>query len=411
MNQSTNDVTKMLQAIISTAIDGIITIDANGLVESINIAACILFGYNESEVIGRNINMLMPEPDRSNHDQYIERYHRTRIPHIVGIGREVYGQRKNGEIFPLRLAVSHVELENRSIFTGIIHDLSEVNAARRALESSNSRLEQEVEKRTLELEATVNKLLSTNRALKESKAKLKIALENERELHELKSRFVSMASHEFRTPLSTILSSASLISRYTTVEQHDKRMKHVDRIKSAVDNLTGILNDFLSLSKLDEGRIEVKNELIDVLHLCQAASDDLEGLLKSGQQIVIQHSGEMYRIVTDRRVLLNVLFNVLSNAIKYSPEGSEVRCSVTFLPQEITIDVIDQGIGIPKEDQKHMFSRFFRANNVENIQGTGLGLHIVRQYLTLVGGKISFVSNPGVGSQFTISLPNKADLS
>lgn len=394
-----------LKSIIDTAIDGIVIIDNKGIIEDMNRAAAEMFGYSSEEVVGKNVKMLMPEPRRSEHDGYISNYHETRVPKIIGIGRDVVGLKKNGVLFDLRLAVSEVILHDRVIFTGILHDLTQVKEAEGKLIRMNEILEKKVDERTLELEAVVNRLLSTNRRLERSEEGLKSALNKEMELNELKSRFVSMASHEFRTPLSTILSSAALISRYPESYQFENREKHVKRIKSAVANLTGILNDFLSLSKLEEGHKRAEIEEINLHGLCATVADEIEGLLRKGQVISHTHEGNKM-VYTDERIMRNILFNLVSNAIKYSPPNTTISCKVKADDNRINIDIIDQGIGIPKNEQKHLFNRFFRASNVESIQGTGLGLNIVKQYISLLGGYLTFESEEGKGSTFQINIPN-----
>ena len=406
MNNSLEDIALRLQGIIDAAIDGIITIDDRGLIESINKSAAAQFGYKDSEVIGNNIKMLMPEPYHSEHDGYIQRYNETKKPRIIGIGREVIGKTKEGRHFPFRLAVSEVILNDRIIFTGIIHDLTEVKNAESELLALNEKLEAKVIQRTNDLEEAVNSLLKNNKTLENQEEELKIALEKEKELNELKSRFVSMASHEFRTPLSTILSSAQLISRYTEEAHNEKREKHINRIKSAVGNLTGILNDFLSLSKIEEGKIVAEKENIDMDVLCLLVMDEVKGLLKKDQIIDHQTDKKGLVINSDRKILKNVLFNLLSNAIKYSNSGDTIKCNIISQGKDqIEIHIIDQGIGIPEEEQQFMFERFFRANNVETIQGTGLGLNIVKRYVELLGGTIDFTSMLGQGSTFTVKIP------
>lgn len=408
-----------LKAVIDTAIDGIISIDTRGIIEAVNPAAACLFGYQPKEVIGNNVSMLMPAPDRENHDKYLDRYHRTLEPRIIGIGREVKGKRKDGSVFPMRLAVSEVLLDDRKIFTGIIHDLSDVKEAQEKYLRLAQELEAKVAERTEELASVVNKLLSTNKrleyevqerkaaenALRETEKEIRKALEAERELSELKSRFVSMASHEFRTPLSTILSSASLIGRYAEEGQQAQRLRHIDRIKSAVQNLTGILNDFLSLSKLEEGKIH--NQPVEFIldELFDEVIDEMQGLLKTGQQIIFEKDPSPVRLFLDKRLLKNVLFNLLSNAIKYSDPGQRIWCVRKIAGELISIEVRDEGIGIPQADQQHLFSRFFRAANSINIQGTGLGLNIVKRYLELLGGSIAFHSVEGEGTSFTVLIP------
>ncbi len=392
-----------LKAVIDTAIDGIITIDNRGRIETINRSALHLFEYDESECIGNNISMLMPDPYKSEHDGYMSRYQKTKEPRIIGIGREVKGITKSGRIFPLRLAVSEVILNDRVIFTGIIHDLSEIKKTQEKLRQANKSLEAKVEERTVELEALINNLLQTNKKLERSELELTEALNKEMELNELKSRFVSMASHEFRTPLSTIMSSVALISKYEKGDQQDKRLKHVERIKSAVVNLTGILNDFLSLSKIEEGKVEIKKQNLDINTLCESVGEEVKGMLKPGQ--ILHHivNGEEKPINSDERILKNILFNLVSNAIKYSEK--QIDCVLEYDENRFHIHVRDRGMGIPEQDQDLLFERFFRATNVENIQGTGLGLNIVKRYVSLLHGEISFSSKEGEGSTFSVSLP------
>jgi len=404
MQDNIEDLAIRLQGIIDTAIDGIITIDANGMVETINKSAAEQFEYSPSEVIGNNVKMLMPNPYHAEHDGYIKNYQKTKKPKIIGTGREVVGKRKNGDLFPFRLAVSEVILNDRIIYTGIIHDLSDVKSAEKKLLKLNLDLEQTVEDRTKKLNETVDRLTQTNIELEENKKQLDEALKKEQELNELKSRFVSMASHEFRTPLSTIMSSASLISRYTEGDQQEKRTKHIDRIKSSVNNLTGILNDFLSLGKIEEGKVELNKEDVQLLEVFKTVKGDLKEILKPGQSINIEKVQDLI-IQTDERLLRNILFNLLSNGIKYSDEQQAIHCEAYEADRQVILAITDEGIGIPEGEQKHLFERFFRASNVENIQGTGLGLNIVKRYCELLEGSIEAESTFGKGTKFTVIIP------
>ena len=413
------DASLYLEAIFKTATDAIITINEKGIVETMNPAAESLFGFNESEVVGNNVSMLMSSPDRERHDSYLSNYLHTGEKKIIGIGREVNGLRKDGQAVPLRLAVSETVVNGKRIFTGILHDLTEVKEAQEKVNRLNKELEVKVRKRTEELTSAVNKLLDSNAklqyenqerraaesALLNSEKELRKSLEKEKELSQLKSRFVTMASHEFRTPLSAILSSADLIELYTKSEPSDKRLKHVERIKSSVQNLTSILNDFLSLSKLEEKRVNIKFVQFSVKDFCEEVTDEIKGLFKPGQKLRHLSEIEDIEIILDKKILKNILFNLLSNAIKYSPDGKEILCNVMLENEKLKIDIIDNGIGIPEEDQQYLFTRFFRAQNAENIQGTGLGLNIVRKYLDLLDGSINFESKVGVGTTFKIEIP------
>ena len=411
-----------LNAIFETAIDGIIIINNRGIVQETNPAVSKLFGYKKEEIIGNNIKMLMPQPHRADHDQYLVNYQTTSVPKVIGIGREVEGKRKDGTTFPFNLGVSEVRIGEDIIYTGIIHDLTSYKKKETEIQELNRELEQKVVDRTEELSQTVNKLLGSNKklefeinqrkkveeALRETEIEILHALNKEKELGELKSRFVSMASHEFRTPLSTILSSASLIGRYTETEQQDKRDKHVDRIKSAVNNLTNILNDFLSLSKLEEGVIKNNPTTFDLNLFSNEVIAEVEGMLKPGQQILYKEIDQDHTITLDKNLLKNIFLNLLSNAIKYSSDNQTIHFSNTLLDQTIQIEIKDEGIGIPLVDQEHLFSRFFRANNVSNIQGTGLGLNIVKKYVELMNGSITFKSEEQKGTTFTILIPLRA---
>ena len=417
--QILEDALKRLHAIFDTVIDGIITIDKDGIMESVNPAAANLFGYKQQELLGSNISMLMTSEHRSKHDGYLDRYQKTGEARIIGIGREVPAKHKDGREIPIRLAVSEVKLNNgQIIYTGIIHDLTEIKEAERTLIRLNQDLEARVTQRTLKLQEVISELLDVNsryekelahrkeieETLLQNEIKLINMLEKEKELSELKSRFVSMASHEFKTPLSTILSSASLIRRYALDEHIDKREKHIDRINRSVKHLDAILNDFLSLSKLEEGRIDLTISRFPISAICNELIADMQSILKAGQHIEFQDMTNGKEIQTDKRILTNILINLVSNASKYSEEGKSIWCSASFEQDQLVLAVRDEGIGIPKSDQKHLFSRFFRASNAINIKGTGLGLHIILGYLKLIDGKIEFESELNKGSIFKIRL-------
>jgi two-component system, LuxR family, sensor kinase FixL len=418
-HQHDSEAALRLKAIIKTATDGIIIIDDSGIIELVNEAAAKLFDYDELELVGQNISVLTPSPHRDAHDSYIQNYIQTGVRKIIGIGRDVMGLRKNGDTFPLRLSISEVQLPERVVFTGILHDLTAQKAAEAQIKALNQHLEEEVNRRTEELAATVNQLLNNKKklefeiqerkiaetTLRKNELELRKAFEKERELNTLKSRFVSMASHEFRTPLSTILSSADLLEMYTTQEQQDKRLKHTTRIKSAVNNLISILNDFLSLSKLEEGKIEISPVEFNLEGFCEEVMDDVQALLKPGQ--IFQHHGLRPDIVIflDKKMLKNILINLFSNAIKYSDPGKTIDCFVEIKDNELWVSVQDHGIGIPEEEQQHLFTRFFRAHNAENIPGTGLGLNIVKRYIELMNGRINFESILGEGTTFHIHIP------
>ena len=229
-------------------------------------------------------------------------------------------------------------------------------------------------------------------------------MDKERELNEIKSRFVSMASHEFRTPLSTILSSAALAGKYTTTEDQEKRTRHIIRIKESVKHLNDILEDFLSLGRLNEGKVAAQPGEFNLPVTVKETIDELRGLLKKDQDIHYNHNGDE-KIISDKKLVKNILINLLSNAIKFSNECTFIRLNSSVKNDSCVISVADQGIGISEEDQEHLFSSFFRGKNAMNIQGTGLGLHIVDRYVKLLGGEVQLESELGKGTTITFSIP------
>jgi PAS domain S-box-containing protein len=387
---------KLLKAIIETAIDGILTIDDRGIVESLNPAALKLFGYSEEEVIGNNISMLMPEPDKSSHDGYLHRYQNTGEKRIIGKGREVRGLRKDGTTFPFRLAVSEVQYDDRIIYTGFIHDLSREKEAEQRLKEYAAELEELVEERTKSLKKMVS-------ALSEAKEEVSLSLEKEKELNQMKSRFVSMASHEFRTPLSSVQLSSVLIEKYAEPYDNVHIKKHVSKIKNAVGNLTTILNDFLSLERLEAGKVEPAFIPFDLVKLSEEVTEEMQMIAKEDQNIIYQHTGLESMVNLDQNLLRNCMINLISNSIKYSGEHTFIEFNTEISDSKCTVMIRDNGIGIPQSEHKNMFQPFFRANNTGNIPGTGLGLNIVLRYANLMNGELHFESEINKGAKFILS--------
>lgn len=267
----------------------------------------------------------------------------------------------------------------------------------RTMQELNQALEREVEKRTANLELALSHLAS-------SQAELKDALEKEKELSEIKSRFVSMASHEFRTPLSAILSSAALIGKYTAVEEQPRRERHVRKIRDSVIHLNELLEDFLSLGRIEEGKIHVHPEKMSMQHFAVETVDEVQGLLKPGQTLHPEVK-EGLEAVSDKRLLKHIFVNLLTNASKFSPVDTTIGWKLWEQDGQVFAIVEDQGMGIPEEDKPYLFSSFFRGRNVTNIQGTGLGLHIVKRYVDMLQGSISVESELGKGTSILIHFP------
>ncbi len=230
------------------------------------------------------------------------------------------------------------------------------------------------------------------------------ALRKEQELNELKSRFISVASHEFRTPLSAILSSANLIGKQS-IDLEERRKKYVGIIKSNVKSLVTILNDFLSLSKLEEGKVLSQPIVFELIAFSKSIIEEIEPSKKDGQVILFTNETDAIEVFFDPKIVRHVLTNLVSNAIKYSNQQDEIEIRIHKNGNNVILEVSDHGIGIPLDEQSNLFERFFRARNAVNINGIGLGLYIVKQYIELIGGTITVESELNKGTTFFVELP------
>ena len=374
------------------------------------------FGYSkQEELVGKKIETLIPSRYHSRHVHYRDNYSRNPQPRPMGLGKDLFAVKKDGTEFPVEISLSNYNMGDDSFTIAFVSDitkrkeyenaillqkeqLSEINLK---VEGMNDKLEEKVELRTKQLQEILKEL-------EVSKDELTKALSKEKELSDLKSRFVSMASHEFRTPLSTILSSASLVGKYTETDEQEKRNKHVDRIKASVNNLTNLLNEFLSIGKIEDGKVKANNIYFNVKEMIASLCTDIEAIAKPGQQIIYTHTGNE-DIFLDPSLLRNVITNLLSNSIKFSPEYGTIEVTSTVSEKSIVLHIKDNGIGISKEDQEHLFERFFRGTNVTNIQGTGLGLHIVGKYIEIMDGEIEYTSELEKGTTFIITIKTLAN--
>ncbi|MGB5818969.1 MAG: PAS domain S-box protein [Saonia sp.] len=294
---------------------------------------------------------------------------------------ETVHRRKKGSTYPVEVHLQLSTLGNKKVFVAVILDITE-------RKYYTERLEKKVRERTEQLQE---------------------ALSKEKELNELKTRFLSLVSHEFKTPLSSILTSTTLLSKYTRGDQQEKRNKHVDTIKSKVKYLDTILNDFLSVERLESGKVNYKFTTFPLSKLVNEVVYDANMLLKTGQRIQYPEQIDEQIIEFDEKILELVLSNLLHNAIKYSPEDSIIDIQVHQKGNDLVLKVIDQGMGIPEVDQKFIFNRYFRAQNALLNQGTGIGLNIVRRHLENLDGSITFRSTENVGSTFIIKIPKGLD--
>ncbi len=512
-NKKGNELENVYRLLFENAAEGLIVVDKAGEICLANRRTYEMFGYLEDELIGKTVEILLPDKYRQTHTAHRNQYNQAPSKRSMGIGLDLAGKRKDGSEFPVEISLNHFLNEKGEPYVmGLITDITVRRQVEEQIRRINEDLENRVRQRTKELEdsqklyriiarnfpdGTINvfdrnlnyvfvegkqlyeygvtseKLVGTSYLARlpdqirdfmkeklmdvfngkgnstfevnlaertylinavalnnsagvaeqvllverdstnQKKAERDImeALEKEKQLNELKSRFVSMASHEFRTPLGAILSSTSLIEEYlhhkdATIDfVREKADKHLKRIKSSIGNLTSILNDFLSLEKLEQGKVEPKPDFIDIVKFTYELIDELKPTMKKGQSIKYKHEGEKSNVFTDEQMLRNILLNLLSNARKYSGEDTMIEVCTEHAADKLTASVTDHGMGIPPEDQEHLFERFFRAKNAIHLQGTGLGLNIVKRYLDLMGGSITFKTKEGAGTTFTITLP------
>ena len=400
-----------MASLFENATEGIILTNRAGRIVLVNPAAEKIFGYAAEELIGQPVEILVPKKYRESHVNLREEFHHAPQDRIMGHGRDLHGTKKTGESFPVEVSLSYYKRNNEPFVIAFIVDIT----ARKEIEASMLRQQQELEnvtrdirKLNTQLEAKVEErtiiLREALMKLEQSQKELSEAFDKERELNEIKGRFVSMASHEFRTPLSTILSSASLLGKYLTTEEQPRRDKHIQRIKDSVKHLNEILEDFLNLGKLDEGKITAQPAPFHLPELIGDTTEEMKGLLKREQNILYNHEGDE-EVYSDKKLLKNILINLITNAIKFSADGSPIYLKSDVQKGQAKVSVTDRGIGISQEDQEHLFSTFFRGKNAMNIQGTGMGLHIVKRYIDLLDGNLRLKSRLNEGTTISFSIP------
>nr|WP_294858543.1 PAS domain-containing sensor histidine kinase [uncultured Fluviicola sp.] len=383
-------------ALFQYATEGILVTNTEGQIIRINPSAEQLFGYEHGELEGKKIENLIPQRFTQRHEINRENYSHHPHARSMGAGMELFGLKKDGSEFPVEISLSPFKNENGSFVIAFIIDVTIRKEAEFRMKTYFADLEKQVKNRTLVLEEAIAELEKT-------KKNLDISLAKEKELNEMKSRFVSMASHEFRTPLTTMMSSVSLIAKYHERNDDVNHQKHVAKVKSSINNLTDILNDFLSVSKLEEGKITNNPEEINIRLFISEIVSEMRTMLLEKQVINEVYSGDEI-VQLDPKILKNILLNLFSNAIKFSPADGIVELSVKTTSDEILIAVKDHGIGISKEDQEQLFERFFRGSNATHIQGTGLGLNIVARYVELMNGTIQIKSVEHEGTEVLISI-------
>ncbi len=283
--------------------------------------------------------------------------------------------------------------------------LKKLRQSEEQLQRLNAELECRVEEQTDELRQKNQYLQSEIAERQRLEEELRNALAKEKELSELKSRIISVVSHEYRTPLATILSSTELLEHYSHAWVEEKKQRHFHRIQNSVHHLTRLVSDVLLFSKAEAGKLEFKPVPLNLVEFCSDLVEELQLSAEANHRISFTCLGSYREACVDEKLLRQILSNLLSNAIKYSPEGGKIQFDLIFEQDTVTFHLQDEGIGIPLKDQAQLFDAFFRSSNVETISGTGLGLAIVKRCVDIHKGQITVESEVGVGTTFRVILP------
>ncbi|MAU27377.1 MAG: PAS domain-containing sensor histidine kinase [Muricauda sp.] len=387
--------------------EGILVVNSEQLIVASNGSASQMFGYEEGELVGKSLNILIPSKYHKAHKGHVQKFFARSEKRRMGAGLDLYGVRKDGAQFPVEVGLNPFELYGNTYIMALILDVTKRKEQESEIKLLNAELEDKIKQRTQELEAKVIELREEVKRRKEAEEKATEALQKEKELGDLKTKFLSLVSHEFKTPLSAILTSTTLLSKYTQTEQQEKRNKHLATIKAKVKYLNNILNDFLSVERLESGKVKYNITSFPLSKVINEVVYDSNMLLKTGQKILYPNDIDDIILEFDEKILELVLSNLIHNAIKYSPEDATIDLRASKGDGHITIKVIDEGMGIPKDDQKYIFQRYYRAGNALLTQGTGIGLNIAKLHIGNLGGDISFTSTEGEGSEFELKLPYK----
>lgn len=394
-----------------TLLEGLCIANEEGRIVMINSALEDIFGYRKTELLGKKIDLLIPQSHRDIHLKNFNDYIKFPRKYKKGKGREFLGLHKDGRKLDLEVGLNHFKHEGSFYAKALISEISVRKQKEQLIKERNRNLEFEVEQQTTQLRNIVSKLERSNLKLKEeikeriiAESKANLAFAREKELNVMQTKFISMVSHEFKTPLSGILTSASLIEKYNNNETDKKIAKHVTTIKSLVIQINNILDDFISLEKTESENYPLHLSKFRFCDLINKLLQDSKAILKEGQTIEITPCKFPIEVWQDRKAVEIIINNVLYNAIKYSPEHSVIK--IKYERNDLLkISIEDEGMGIPKDAQKYIFDKFYRGKNALTIQGTGIGLNTVQRYLEKLNGNIIIQSEENKGTKVLIKLP------
>jgi PAS domain S-box-containing protein len=355
--------------------DAILSIDEDGRIIIFNRAAEIMFDCPAEEALGTPLTRFLPERYRERHANYVQHFGETGVTmRSMRSLNELTAVRSNGEEFPIEATISQAMVEGRKLYSVIVRDISE-------RKQYINQLQQEAEK-------------------------FRIALEREKELVELRGRFITTVSHEFRTPLAMIMSSSEMLERYSDRLSDHRKQECLNTIRIQAAELASLMSDVLIFNKATAGSIQFHPEQVEMAALLESILIDVHPIYNPAMhRIVVDNPQQISSLWADEDLLKRMIINLIDNAIKYSPDGGEVHLTLFQQDSMVCFQVSDQGIGVPSDDLPRMFETFHRADNARNIGGTGLGLSIVREFVRMHDGHIHVESEEGKGTTVTVSLP------
>jgi len=392
-----------------TASDAIVSIDSKGNVISWNGSAEKIFGFTSKQIVGKNVQLIIPTGHKKAHQTGLKEIVSGRKPRMEGKTITIEGVRKDGTVFPIELSLSSWKSADTVFFTAIMRDITERIKAEQELAVYRNHLEELVLSRTGELDKVNESLKLEIEREKQIELMLKGSLEKEKEINNLKNRFISTVSHEFRTPLASIQLSSGLLQRYAVKWPQERLNEHFHRINKSITNLTNLLDGVLTINRADSNKIQFTPKNIDLKNLCETVIEESAPYQLPEHKLNFTFKAKKTIFYLDPNLMQYVLSNLLINAFKYSPNGGEVSLKVALHRNKLRIIVKDCGIGISPEDLPFLFEPFYRGANVGDVPGSGLGLSIVQKTIEMQNGKIEVSSIEETGTIFTIEFPIKKE--